>query len=304
MNNDTTSDKIANSAMSPIEEVQRLKADIWTEDYIPKSLASMSSKQAKKKLAELPVIVAEGDSWFDYPVGIDVLDQIRRLWGYKIHRFSKAGDTLENMAYGTDINRQFQRRTPEIEEVKAAVRKHKPGFVLFSGGGNDVAGDELISYLNHVEAPSYGRSKAWLRADVWTSALTQMEAAIKHFATAMWSAHPSTKIVMHGYARPVPDGRAVINFPFGFKFVGPWLRPAFARKGHPNWEQTEAYVGKLIDDYNALIAKVGRDLGKKFIYVDTRPVVGRNDWANELHPTNAGFEAVARKIHQDALQQK
>ena len=304
MNNETTTDKIASSAMSPIEEIQRLKADIWTEDYIPKSLAGMSSKQAKKKLAELPVIVGEGDSWFDYPVGIDVLDQIRRLWGYKIHRFSKAGDTLENMAYGTDINRQFQREVPQIEEVKAAVRKHKPGFILFSGGGNDVAGDELISFLNHADAASSNGRKAWLRADVWTSALTQMEAAIKHFAKSMWKEHSDAKIVMHGYARPVPDGRAVINFPLGFKFVGPWLRPAFARKGYPKWEQTEAYVGQLFDDYNALIAKVSKDLGTRFIYVDTRPVVGRNDWANELHPTNAGFEAVARKIHQDALQQK
>ena len=66
-----------------------------------------------------------------------------------IESFAKAGDTLENMIYGTGINRQFQRVNPTIELVLGRIHALQPKVVLFSGGGNDVAGDEFESYLNH-----------------------------------------------------------------------------------------------------------------------------------------------------------
>lgn len=294
-------DAVAQAGMSQLEEIQRLKAEIWAEGFIPTALVGLSKAKREAILQALPMIVAEGDSWFDYPVGFDVLDQLRLLYGYKIERFGEAGDTLENMTYGTAINRQFQRKAPQIQEVLAGVRDLRPKVVLFSAGGNDVAGDELINYIQHASSAKSKGGKVWLRDDVWESALAQMEACIRYFAAAVWREHKESHIVMHGYANPVPDGRAVINFPFGFKFAGPWLRPAFAKKGYEKWELTEPHIAQLLGDYNALIAKIGNSLGSKFHYVDTRSAVTRDQWANELHPTNEGFAAVAMKIHNDVL---
>src|SRR6218665_3496247 len=48
-------------------------------------------------------IVAEGDSWFDYPLVRDIIDHLRRM-GYGVEKHSKHGDTLENMVYGTIID--------------------------------------------------------------------------------------------------------------------------------------------------------------------------------------------------------
>ena len=42
-------------------------------------------------------IVAEADSWFDYPVGLDILDHRKRDYGYGNFKVAEAGDTLENM---------------------------------------------------------------------------------------------------------------------------------------------------------------------------------------------------------------
>lgn len=287
--------------MTPLEEVQRIKAELWAEDYVPESLAGQSKSKVKATLNSLPVIVAEGDSWFDYPVGIDVLDQLRRLWGYRIHKFSEAGDTLGNMIYGTTIRRNFEREASGLYFVKQAVAKYSPKIVLFSGGGNDVAGDELMSYLNHIFSPASKSGKQWLREDVWNSALNQMGFAIEVFAKEIWGVNKSVQIAMHGYANPVPDGRAVLNFPLGYKFFGPWIRPAFARNGYTDWRKTQPWVGRLLRDYNDLLAATSKKLGSRFHYVDTRPVVGDYDWANELHPTNKGFEAVAAKIHNQVL---
>lgn len=53
-------------------------------------------------------IVAEGDSWFDYFPGTDLIDCLRKHHGYYLEKnYAKAGDTLENMIYGTGNQQQF-----------------------------------------------------------------------------------------------------------------------------------------------------------------------------------------------------
>lgn len=293
---------LSTDGMSRNEEIQRIKAEIWASDYIPEDLRQ-NKRNALKVMRALPVIVAEGDSWFDYAPGVDVLDQLRRIWGYRIHKQSEGGDTLENMVYGTKIKRNFTREASGLHFVLQDVAKYKPKVVLFSAGGNDVAGDELMTYLNHIWSPASSGGKKWLREDAWKSALAQMESHIRVFAKEVWKIDKNVHIAMHGYGRPVPDGRAVFNAPFGFKFVGPWIRPAFAKKGYTDWKATTPWVSRLLDEYNDLLAGISTSLGSKFHYVDTRPLVGSNDWANELHPTNQGFEKVARKIHEQVLSQ-
>src|SRR5262249_10300256 len=94
-------------------------------------------------------VVAEGDSWFDYLPGTDIIDCLRNNHDLVIENYAKAGDTLENMVYGTGINRRFERVSPSIEIVLKRISELKPKVFLFSGGGNDVAGEEFESYLNH-----------------------------------------------------------------------------------------------------------------------------------------------------------
>ena len=98
------------------------------------------------------VIVAEGDSWFNYPLKKDIIDYLTEK-GYAIKRFSKPGDTLENMIYGTGYvkkkDRVYHSGALSLQETLNAVRTHKPKIVLFSGGGNDIVGSEIIAYLNH-----------------------------------------------------------------------------------------------------------------------------------------------------------
>lgn len=282
--------------MSAQEQLQREKAEIWSPDYVPPALLQRKDR-GRAILAKLPTVVAEGDSWFDYLPGKDVLDHLRGVYGYTIYKFSDGGDTLENMVYGTEIHRNFSRKPAGLEAVVAAVQKHQPRAVLFSAGGNDIAGDELMNYLNHASSSASAGGAAWLRTSDWQLVLQQMETGIRDFAHAIWKANPQAVVLMHGYARPVPDGRAVINIPGGWRFIGPWLRSSFARKGYTDWKQTEPWIGQLLDNYNQLLAGLAGSFGSRFRYVDVRPAVGRDDWANELHPTNPAFARVAERIH-------
>ena len=121
------------------EQVQRIKYELWS------TTADVRFEEASPRQR----IVAEGDSWFDYPVELDILDHLKRDYRYEIFKVAEAGDALENMVYGTEFASNFSRRMPPIETTLSAIEQYQPKVSLFSGGGNDIAGSELTSYLSH-----------------------------------------------------------------------------------------------------------------------------------------------------------
>ena len=65
---------------------------------------------------------------------------------------AEAGDTLDNMTCGAGYSRSWQRTRPPLEETLEAVRTYRPRIVLQSVGGNEFAGDELLSFLHHRDS--------------------------------------------------------------------------------------------------------------------------------------------------------
>ena len=100
--------------------------DEWQSDEVARFKDEAKNKAVERMLSRTLVptaetafqkIVAEGDSWFNYPLGIDIIDCLRGNHDYMINNYAKPGDTLENMIYGTDIINQFERVSPTIERV-------------------------------------------------------------------------------------------------------------------------------------------------------------------------------------------
>src|SRR5262245_11036491 len=90
------------------------------------------------------VLVAEGDSWFDYPFN-DVLRLLEDHHAYDVESVAHKGDPVEEMAYGLG---QLEELTRRLEKL---LRQNTiPKAVLLSGGGNDVAGDAFGMLLNHA----------------------------------------------------------------------------------------------------------------------------------------------------------
>ncbi|MGL6095167.1 MAG: hypothetical protein ACRC7O_05105, partial [Fimbriiglobus sp.] len=86
------------------------------------------------------VLVAEGDSWFDYPAPfrIDLIDELKTL-GREIVSLAYRGDTLENMVYGTG-GTDGDLVDPDLTRLAVLTSELKPKAVLYSAGGNDVVG--------------------------------------------------------------------------------------------------------------------------------------------------------------------
>ncbi len=245
-------------------------------------------------------LVAEGDSWFDYPFN-DVLNALEDRHGYDVESVARRGDTLESMAYGNEGGRdgsaQLDAFTRRIDKV--ARRGDRVVGVLVSGGGNDIAGAEFASLLNHARSAQRGLHPRMVEA-VIDQRLAEAYLVLLGAVTAVCRqvVGAPVPILLHGYGYAVPDGR---GFAGGAWFLsGPWLAPGLEQKGYRPIEDGRPLLVALIDRFNAMLQRVAATPGLSHVrYVDVRDVLPsapgeyRRWWANELHPTSRGYDAVA-----------
>jgi hypothetical protein len=268
------------------------------------NMEKFSNKHFEDRLERSPdamVVVAEGDSWFDYvpawfenPLKGDLLGHLMATRKYNIYRVSKAGDTLENMVYGSEYRKDnWTPEPPQIMETLAVIRRYRPKVFLFSGGGNDFAGKELEGYLNHADS-----GLNLLREDVVNYVFeTWTRKAYKDMIDLVLAEQPDIRILLHGYGYAVPDGRAVIRIIPGWQFIGPWLRPAFTAKRILKMTDMRRILNTLVDVLNSVLESIANDY-EGVQYIDLRPHIEDSDWANELHLNSKGWDKVAKIFDQ------
>jgi hypothetical protein len=240
-------------------------------------------------------LVAEGDSWFDYPLN-DVLSLLEDDHGYDVESVAHKGDRVEEMAYGRG---QLEELTRRLE--KLLRRGVIPKAILLSGGGNDVAGDEFGMLLNHARSPVPGLNDQVV-AGVVDERVRFAYVTVLSAVTEVCQARIGRPlpILVHGYDYPVPDGRGFLG---GWWFLpGPWLEPGFREKGFEDLPERIALVGQLIDRFNTMVQGVATLAELPHVtYVNLRGTLSvgadyETWWANELHPTRRGFEAVTGRF--------
>lgn len=261
--------------------------DQWTDEEVAlfKESATTLVKQARNSLT----VVSEGDSWFDYKISADLIDCLRRYHGYEIKNYATPGDTLENMIYGTQINRQFERVTPQIKIVLERVKNDQPDVFLFSGAGNDIAGDELGSFLHHAES-----GLGVLKHDFAVNTISvEFRKFYQDLISKIQSVSPSTHIFTHGYAyaRPTGDGVGLL----GISFIGPWLLPALGRKGIDPETSGRQAIEELIDLFNEMLQSLDDEF-EYFHYVDLRSFINDDDWRDEMHLKSSAFRLASDQV--------
>ena len=241
------------------------------------------------------VLIAEGDSWFDYP-WTDILRILEDEHGYDVESVAHRGDRVEHMAYSGGQLEEFSRRLEKLLRLNRT-----PKAILLSGGGNDLAGTEFGMFLNHADSPIAG-----LNEQVVAGVIDQrMRVAYITILMAItqicqqWAGR-SLPILIHGYDYAVPDGRGFLG---GLGFLpGPWLEPGFREKGFNDLEKRKAIIKQLIDRFNTMLAGVaGLPQFAHVTYVNVRKTLSsgsnyKQSWDNELHPTPKGFELVTDRF--------
>ncbi|WP_189434514.1 SGNH/GDSL hydrolase family protein [Mesorhizobium sp. M1E.F.Ca.ET.041.01.1.1] len=245
--------------------------------------------------ASMGVLIAEGDSWFDYPFH-DILSDLEDSYGFDVESAAHRGDTVEDMAYSDGQLDDFSRRVEKV--LRTGV---EPRAILLSGGGNDVAGDEFAMLLNHAMSSIAGLNQS-IVTGVVDQRIRDAYVTILSAITEICKAHLGhpVPIVIHGYDYPVPDGRGFLG---GWgPFPGPWLEPGFRRKGYSQMSKRRQICVELIDRFNTMLAGLaGISPFGHVRFLDLRNTLATGStyktwWANELHPTSKGFDAVTKKF--------
>lgn len=242
-------------------------------------------------------LVALGDSWFDYPLGTDIIDCLRRHHHFTVANHSRAGDTIENMIYGTRFNprRGYAPLPARLSDALADLdHRSRTPVLLVSGGGNDIAGNEFAQFLEHAESGLGLFRRDHARHVINVVFRRAYSDLIARAALASRRGGRLVQIVSHGYGYPVPDGRG-IGLAIGLSFIGPWLRPALAAKRIPVRPEGVAIIRELIDLFNDMLMSLDVE-HENFHYVDLRELIARSGpdpWVNELHVRNSVYARIA-----------
>lgn len=242
-----------------------------------------------------PVLVSEGDSWFQFPIFLDdVIDQLSNR--FNVWSVDAAGDTLQNMVLD---NAEYMQA---LRQNAGSVRAF-----LLSGAGNDIVGEDRSgrSVLAEVLRPfQAGRPAAWyIETEALARKLRFIEDCYRQVLTNVAAEFPSLPVICHGYDYAIPGGQP--GDPRNPFWAGQdkWLGSVLASTlGIRDGTLQREIIKLLIDRLNERIRGLcgGNVAGGAFRtawHVDVRGIVNSLSlWADELHPTNDGFEQVAARF--------
>ncbi|HEX5683241.1 MAG TPA: Dyp-type peroxidase [Ideonella sp.] len=261
------------------------------------------SGYAEEETSQRPLLLAEGDSWFDHwsqPGLSNLLTPLRDSHGYEIDEVATAGDTLKAISQPAQLDELAQRMR------RLRGRGLTPRAILLSAGGNDIVaraadGRTVLERMLNKKAAGVTQGLDEAKAKHFVGNLRKLLEQVLHRIDRerkeYFPASPPP-IVLHGYAYPVPDGRGALGQ------LGNWLLPAFQRQGWADDPTAcQSAMERLIDLLNEMLSSVAA-VGANVLYVDLRETLRneftdyRQAWANELHPTVEGYAALAAIFHE------
>jgi len=235
-----------------------------------------------------PILLAEGDSWFQYPVWLDdVIDHLSDH--YNIMCLSAAGDLLEEMVEDGEIWDYLEGLRDDGHTVRA---------LLLSGGGNDIVGDSLKELLNPHDGSE--DAAAHINQAMVAEAFGAIEAGYRAIFRRVRDTFPDLPILIHGYdyAQPLPEQGS--NIPP----LDGWLGEPMRDLNIPDGPLQAAIIHILINRINDIFAGLDQDADTGVAgvhYVNNRNTV-QGRWHDEMHPLDEGFGDVAGKFRQKLSQ--
>jgi len=238
-----------------------------------------------------PTILAIGDSWFWYPFpGGSLINQLGPIVKSKSHViFAKGMNGAEAFDY---VDGKY------AKVVRVALQRYGTGLeaVFLSGGGNDFAGFNDLRPLLRDNCSAQADAAGCFRpgSDGLQGFLDNMDKYYRKLIGSIYThTSPNCLIVMHSYDYAIPDGKGV----FGGKN---WLRSALD-DAQVAPQLQPACVKYILDAFHDVLATICTLDPDHLILADSRGTLGPGEWANELHPSAAGFAKIASKCWRPVL---
>jgi hypothetical protein len=242
-----------------------------------------------------PLVLAEGDSWFEYPFAKDLINYAGEE--YAVLSLARAGDTWSNVLdEDSDPEKKYSDGTPMGLMHTLRLPDAKPfQFVLLSVGGNDLIGQiancvydydpnrPLDKYINHGGIGGFDAVMGLVASD-YRSKTSDIVALGK-------------SVILHTYDYPNPmENGQYIGYPL-----------AHFRK-IPGVGLMRRIVNQMIDLFHDELAKIAAASNGKVHLVDLRRTIGTDDylngpdpnfWKDEMHGNNQGFGLLWQRMDKD-----
>lgn len=236
-------------------------------------------------------ILAEGDSWFDFPFGGrpfrggDVIERLQDIIPFPILNLAVRGDEVRSI-----LGVAQRRRLKELLEDSG----RDFNVMLFSGGGNDIVGDSFRLWLRD-RAVSNGDPARALNDAAIGCILQVVRTAYEDLLDLRDQIVARTPgraitVFVHGYDWAIPTGDGVCGF-------GPWLKPSLEDRGWREESETRAIVREALTRFADLLDDISRQYSD-VVVVRTQGTLGSTEWNDELHPNRSGFPKIAAKFRE------
>jgi lysophospholipase L1-like esterase len=243
-----------------------------------------------------PLILAEGDSWFNkfYPTKDNLLDQLDLPRGSRVIDHSWSGDKAADMFAAN-------RLAPLRQYLELAPYR----AILLSAGGNDIIGQ--VGQL--LDGQGNGAQLDDVKVE---HAFDEVETLLRAFSYARHGTqNEATRIFIHAYDFVVPR-----DAPVKHHIAGPWVYPRLVANGVTDSTVQTAIVKDLLERWLARLTTLAEPDSPKHIpgfhVLLTQGLLdpaspaseGRSgDWEDEIHPTTAGYQKLAKRLYNPLLKQ-
>jgi hypothetical protein len=247
----------------------------------------------RRMIAALPAgahatlnLIAQGDSWFDYPLPLgnpsDVVAHLKHLpsMAPEVLALAHHGEAAEDMLGVT-----------KLHELLAHLKNPANGgfdAILFSGGGNDLAGDQFRLWIAEASAVGMDPAKG-LNQPRLDAIMGVVKAGYEDLIAARNDVEKTIPIFAHGYDFAIPNGVGVCG-------AGPWLKPGLDDRGWTDPGKARAIVRQLLVAFDAMLKVFEADALNNIVYVRTQGTLSDAQWDNELHPTPEGFAPITMRF--------
>jgi hypothetical protein len=156
---------------------------------------------------------------------------------------------------------------------------------LFSGGGNDLVGNQFCIWLKDYKAGM--QATDMINSERFNAVLEIVQAGYCDLLEIRNAESHATKVFLHSYDNAVPDGRGVCGY-------GPWLKPSLDFRGVPPSLQKDV-VKEVLLRFDTKLRQVAAAYREVYV-VPTQGTLKDEEWSNEIHPDFDGFDKLAEKF--------
>lgn len=246
-------------------------------------------------------IVSEGDSWFAYPKKWLFAGKPANLVAHLSSSTKKKAnfyDMASNGAEAVDmISGKQKHQLVDILRWHTYAYDRKPvDLVLFSGGGNDIVGQNDFERFLKPYKDTYTTGEQCVNLARLKRKVKQIGLAYQELLDIRDHYSPNTIVMTHTYDYPYPSLTGG-QFLGGLIKTKAWMKRFMDAPEAAIPESLQADVIKVFMDTlgDELLSVAARRKG--FIVVDTRgTLAGKKEWLNEIHPTSEGFKKIAKKM--------